>query len=952
MAVTVSSASGPFQVTSPNTAVSYFASSTQTITWDVANSTAAPINCANVKILISTDGGLTFPTTLVATTSNDGSEVVTMPATLTNTARIKVQSIGNIFFDISNTNFSITAPPTDFNFGTVTATTVACPAPATMTVSIPTTATGGFANPITMTASSGVPAGATVTFAPNPVTPGTAVVATLNNANTLPFGTYTITCTGTATGGTTKNINIVFTITAGTAPTITTQSASVAVCAPATATFTVASSDAGVTYQWQSAPSVAGTFTNITGATAASYTTAATTAAMNGMVYHCIVSTQCGTVTSTNATLTVNTAAAFVTQPANQLACTGATATFTTTASGTGVTYQWQSGTSAAGPWTNVGTNSATYTTVPLTVTTPTFYQVIISTTTCPAIVTSSVATLGVSVTTAIGTQPTAQVVCAPATATFTVAATGTGVSYQWQMATAAAPTVFTNVGTNSNTFTTAATTAAMNGNIYRVVVTGSCNVVTSSAVTLTVNTAAATTANPTDVTVCNGETATFTGAGTGTGATYQWQVSTVSPAGPWTNVTTGTGGTTITYTTSATTPAMNNTYYRLVVTTTTCANVANTLQAKLTVNTVAIIGTQPAPQVACIPQTATFTVAATGTGLTYQWQVALAATPTVFTNIAGATSASYTTGASTLSMNGNLYRVNILSTCSPTTPTTSTAVTLTVTNPVSITQQPTAKSGCIGDNYTFNAVATSPGNTITYQWQVSATGAAGTFTNVGPNASAVATANAAYTITNATELMSGNFYRVYFIVPCGSGISSDTSAASRLTLSLKPTIVITAPVTSSVNAAVNQGIFTTVSPATYTGPYTWTKNGANIANTPATTTSILLPVDGAGKYQVTSRDAVTGCLSESKNTLFIFPNPASSTIDVRFNFPATGTTGTMLNIYDEKGARVMSKPFTLTGTNGRMTVNISNLQSATYLVFLMDATGKKLASAKVVKVP
>jgi hypothetical protein len=108
MTVTVTNSSGPFSVTAPNTAVSWAGNSAQTITWNVANTTAAPVSCANVKISISTDGGNTF-STIVASTPNDGSEVVTIPNTPTTTARVKIEAVGNIFFDISNTNFTITS---------------------------------------------------------------------------------------------------------------------------------------------------------------------------------------------------------------------------------------------------------------------------------------------------------------------------------------------------------------------------------------------------------------------------------------------------------------------------------------------------------------------------------------------------------------------------------------------------------------------------------------------------------------------------------------------------------------------------------------------------------------------------------------------------------------------------------------------------------------------------
>jgi hypothetical protein len=125
MTVTVSNSSGPFAVTAPNTAVSWAGNSSQTITWSVASTTAAPVSCANVKISISTNGGTTF-STLVASTTNDGSEVVTIPNTPTTTARIKVEAVGNIFFDISNTNFTITSGS-------------ACASPAGLTASALTT---------------------------------------------------------------------------------------------------------------------------------------------------------------------------------------------------------------------------------------------------------------------------------------------------------------------------------------------------------------------------------------------------------------------------------------------------------------------------------------------------------------------------------------------------------------------------------------------------------------------------------------------------------------------------------------------------------------------------------------------------------------------------------------------------------------------------------------------
>jgi hypothetical protein len=107
MVVTVNGVAGPFAVTAPNTAVTYAGGSTQTITWSVNSTNLAPINCAKVKITLSTDGGLTFPIVLSDSTANDGTEALVIPAVPTTTARVKIEAVGNIFFDISNTNFTI-----------------------------------------------------------------------------------------------------------------------------------------------------------------------------------------------------------------------------------------------------------------------------------------------------------------------------------------------------------------------------------------------------------------------------------------------------------------------------------------------------------------------------------------------------------------------------------------------------------------------------------------------------------------------------------------------------------------------------------------------------------------------------------------------------------------------------------------------------------------------------
>ena len=107
--VNVINTGAAFAVTAPNTAVTWVSGASSTVSWNVSSTNMAPIACANVNILLSTDGGFTYPITLLANTPNDGTENVLVPGNITTTARVKVEGSGNIFFDISNINFTIVA---------------------------------------------------------------------------------------------------------------------------------------------------------------------------------------------------------------------------------------------------------------------------------------------------------------------------------------------------------------------------------------------------------------------------------------------------------------------------------------------------------------------------------------------------------------------------------------------------------------------------------------------------------------------------------------------------------------------------------------------------------------------------------------------------------------------------------------------------------------------------
>lgn len=111
MRITVVNTGTPFQVTSHNSADTHSGNTIETLTWEVAGTSGELINTANVNIWLSTDGGITFPTILAANTPNDGSQSIVFPNVDTPEARIKIEAVDNIFFDITDADLAIAAVP-------------------------------------------------------------------------------------------------------------------------------------------------------------------------------------------------------------------------------------------------------------------------------------------------------------------------------------------------------------------------------------------------------------------------------------------------------------------------------------------------------------------------------------------------------------------------------------------------------------------------------------------------------------------------------------------------------------------------------------------------------------------------------------------------------------------------------------------------------------------------
>ena len=274
-------------------------------------------------------------------------------------------------------------------------------------------------------------------------------------------------------------------------PTVTAQPANQTAASGTKATFTVGASGTGLTYQWQwkgTTSTSQWANTNLSGFNTENLTVNATST-VNGRQYRCIVTGANGeSVTSEAATLTLLEITA---QPEAQTAASGAKATFTVEASGSGLTYQWQYSANGGSTWSNTtlsGYNTATLAVTASSAVNGRQYRCIV-TGTNGSTVTSEGAKLTVGTALKITAQPEAQTVASGAKATFTVGASGTGLTYQWQYSANGGSTWSNTTLSGYNTATLKVTASStVNGRQYRCIVTdANGDTVTSDGAKLTV---------------------------------------------------------------------------------------------------------------------------------------------------------------------------------------------------------------------------------------------------------------------------------------------------------------------------------------------------------------------------------------------------------------------------------------------------------------------------------
>ena len=363
-----------------------------------------------------------------------------------------------------------------------------------------------------------------------------------------------------------------------------------------------------------------------------------------------------------------------------------------------------------------------------------------------------------------ISNQPTNSNPIAPAVGTFTVAAstldTAT-IGFQWEKSENGDGVNYATIGgATSATYTTPATTYdADYGDYYRCVLsaTGASNVTSAAAQNLVQRTISIT-SQPTNATGSVGGTRSFGVAATTsdsdpTAITFQWQVS-ITNGASWSNVSTGSGGTTATYTTETLTTTQDEYQYRCLLSATGATTIPSNA-ATLQVETVTVVVTNQ-PNAATVDEntTATFTTLGSVTmapvggnaasssfdteqfdtpsggggggfegqsshepTVTYQWEKSDDAGGN-WSTLGGATSASYTTSTLTYTNdNADQYRC-VISAVGAAAPATTNAVTLTVQRTFSITAQPSNPTANEGATASFSISTTSSSGSPTYQWE------------------------------------------------------------------------------------------------------------------------------------------------------------------------------------------------------------------------------------------
>lgn len=486
------------------------------------------------------------------------------------------------------------------------------------------------------------------------------------------------------------------TIAVNTAATIATQPTNQAGCVGGTVSLNVAAGGmAPFTYQWRKGTTNLADGGAISGATSATLTINPVALGDAASNYNCVITNGCGSATSNNASVTVNTGPSLPLPLNSQTACAGSSVSFSVAAAGTvPFTYQWRRGTTNLTNGGNIsGATSDTLTIDPVAPGDAASNYNCVVTNGCGNIVSNNAA-LTVNVGASITDQPSSQSVCTGLPASFTVVASGTAtIEYQWRKG-------GMDIGGATNATYTIASTVAGDVGSYDCVVTNGCGTVTSDAVTLTVNSGPSIDTPPSNQGVCSGSPASFSVAASGTAPlSYQWRKGGVDIG----------GATNASYSIPSAVGGDAGSYDCVV--TNGCGS-ATSAAATLTVGSGPAINTQPAPVATCSGLSASFTVAASGDApISYQWRRGVT-NLTDGGTISGATSATLTINPAGAGDVGGDYNCVVSNGCGST---TSSDAALSFDAAPSISGQPGNQSVCLGSPASFSVTASGATG---YQWR------------------------------------------------------------------------------------------------------------------------------------------------------------------------------------------------------------------------------------------
>ena len=358
-----------------------------------------------------------------------------------------------------------------------------------------------------------------------------------------------------------------------------------------------------------------------------------------------------------------------VSQPQNVSVCLGDTAVFTVGINASfPVTYQWQYSSTFGLIWNNAPApaGDSVYTINGVSASQDGYlYRCIISAA-CMSNITSLSGGLTVSDPPVISNQPVNDTVCQNSPASFAVSASGTNIGYQWQQQAPGGAT-WTNCSGSSATTATyniASAGIALNGYKYRCIVSGNCPPDTITVIaTLVVKALPSISNQPSNVSICEGQNASFSVIAGGTGIHYQWEEST-NGGSSWANA--PGASTSSTYSLTAPPATMNGYKYRCIVSG-DCTPPATSNVVTLTINTPPFISLQPSTTHICIFGDTTISVTAGGGNLSYQWKTR-APGSSVWVNASGtsALSNAYQITNAQITQDGTWFRCFIHGSCAP----------------------------------------------------------------------------------------------------------------------------------------------------------------------------------------------------------------------------------------------------------------------------------------------